>query len=390
MIRAAVALSTRADTARAALEAGGGVAERLGRPADWCVAFATWEHAAHLTTLQETLAGVVETPYVVGCSAAGVLAAGREVEQGPAVAVLGVVSDRLRGTPFLFQDAGDQGMTAGIRLGQRLQGSRQSDVILVWADPYSVRPDHLVRSLDAMLGGVPVIGGAASARGTESTTFQFCGNETDHRAVAGLRLGGEFKHHVGVTQGCRPLGAPLRVTGAHDNLILEVEGRPALEVLREQAPDGLLDDTTTAFHYLFVGRLPEPPTEGEAPDGYLVRNIVAVDPRAGVLGISDYVEEGEHIVFAHREPDAAREDLSRMLGTLAPERTGTDYRFGLYFNCLARGSSLYREPGVDSRRIAESFPDVPILGFFCNAEIGPLQGQNRLFTYTGVLSLFGE
>ena len=99
MIRAAVALSTRADTARAALEAGGGVAERLGRPADWCVAFATWEHAAHLTTLQETLAGVVETPYVVGCSAAGVLAAGREVEQGPAVAVLGVVSDRLRGTP---------------------------------------------------------------------------------------------------------------------------------------------------------------------------------------------------------------------------------------------------------------------------------------------------
>jgi small ligand-binding sensory domain FIST len=79
-----------------------------------------------------------------------------------------------------------------------------------------------------------------------------------------------------------------------------------------------------------------------------------------------------------------------MLDQVSPERTGLDYKFGLYFNCLARGRSLYREDGIDSSLLAGAFPGVPTLGFFCNAEIGPIQGENRLFTYTGVLLLVAE
>ena len=87
---------------------------------------------------------------------------------------------------------------------------------------------------------------------------------------------------------------------------------------------------------------------------------------------------------------AARQDLARMLAEVGPERSGIDYRFGLYFNCLARGQSLYRDGGVDAAMIREALPDVPMLGFFCNAEFGPLRGMNQLFTYTGVMALFGE
>ena len=32
----------------------------------------------------------------------------------------------------------------------------------------------------------------------------------------------------------------------------------------------------------------------------------------------------------------------------------------------------------------------PIAGFFGNAEIAPLRGENRLFTHTGVLALIGD
>jgi small ligand-binding sensory domain FIST len=51
---------------------------------------------------------------------------------------------------------------------------------------------------------------------------------------------------------------------------------------------------------------------------------------------------------------------------------------------------LYRRDGVDSELIGRAFPDLPVLGFFCNAELAPLRGQNQLFTYTGILALFGE
>lgn len=392
MIRAATAISTEPDTARAALAVGLAVAEQLeGRTADWCIAFATPEHADHLTTLQETLAGAIGTPYVVGCSAAGVLTADREVEQGPALGVLAVTSDRLRGTPFLFHDEGDQGLTAGVRLGQRMLGSRDTgDLLLVWPDPFHVRPDRLLQSLDALLGNVPVIGGAASGDGVDAATFQFCGAEHHSKAVAGIRLAGEFTYRVGVTQGCRPLGPPIEVTRAHENLILELEGRPALDLLRERAPTGMLDDLEWAFNFLFVGLLPDQQAAQYRSGEYLVRNIVDADPEAGVIGISARVEEGQHILFVERESGAARTDLIRMLASLQPTRPDHDYRFGLYFNCRARGSSLYRTAGVDAALIREALPNVPILGFYCNAEIGPMGGVNQLFTYTGVLALFGE
>jgi hypothetical protein len=191
MIRAAVGSSTERDTTRAALAAARQVSRGLGgAKSDWAIAFVTPEHAGQLPLLQQALSGVLDTPYVVGCTAAGVLTAGLEVEQGPAVGVLGVASDQLRATPFLFHDEGDRGMTAGIRLGQRVVNSRNSnDLLLVWPDAYHVRPDRLLQGLDAVLGHVPVLGGAASSRNGDPTPAQFCGSESSSAAVSGLRLG---------------------------------------------------------------------------------------------------------------------------------------------------------------------------------------------------------
>lgn len=392
MTRAAVGRSTASNAARAALEVAAEVRDGLGGATPtFCIAFVTGEHVDSLPSLLETLGGAVGTPYVVGCQAAGVLTGGWEAEEGPALAVLAVASDAIRATPFLFDDQGDQGMTAGVRLGQRMIGSRDTDdLLLVWPDPFHVRPDRLLQSLDAVLHGMTVVGGASSSQGLTRETKQFCGTECSGASVSGVRLAGDFHRTVAVTQGCRPLGDPLRVTRSHENLILEIDGRPALEVLREHAPPDLLRDMRIALHFLFVGLLPDPGEPELRPGEYLVRNIIDADPDTGVLAVADRVEEGQHVVLVEREPGAARADLRRMLEGVSTKATGREYRFGLYFNCLARGRTFYREPAVDATLLAEYLPGVPVLGFFCNAEIGPLRGSNHLFTYTGVLALFGD
>ena len=99
---------------------------------------------------------------------------------------------------------------------------------------------------------------------------------------------------------------------------------------------------------------------------------------------------GQYILFALREPHAARQDLVRMLSHVSAEGAALDYRFGLYFNCLARGRSLYRIDGVDAGLLEKALPGVPLLGFSCNAEIAPLRGVNHLFTYSGVLVLVAD
>lgn len=392
MIHAGTGLSTHHDTETAAEAAAAQAAAALPEGhADFAVAFVTAEHAGEIPELVQAIGAAVGTPYVVGCSASGVFAGGREVEEGPAVGVLAVRSDSMRGTPFLFGDTGDHGLTAGLHLGQRLLASRDSgDVVIVWPDPYVVRPDRLLQGLDATLGPVPVSGGAASAAAPSGGTFQFSGGEVATGAVSGLRLGGRFRHHVALTQGCRPLGPPKRVTSAHENLVLEIDGVPALEALRASAPEGLFDDPADALQTLTIALLPEPGASTLRHGEYLVRNIVAVDPDTGVIAVAADVEEGQSILFAHREPEAAREDVERMAARAAAAAPAGGYRFGFYFDCLARGRSLYGREGVDSAALARHLPGVPLAGFFCNAEIAPLRGANHLFTYTGVLVLFSD
>ena len=392
MIVAGVGLSTGSNTTRAAREAAEGAVDTLpGNTADFGIVFATAEHGDSLPELLDALGGALGTPYVTGCSAAGLLVGATEVEDGPAIGVLAVKSDAVRGTPFLFEDAGDYGLTAGLNVGQRLLASRDTnDLILVWPDPHAVHPDRLLQGLDATLGPVPVAGGASSSSLPGGRTFQFSGSEARSASVSGLRLGGSFRHHLALTQGCRPLGAPMRVTSAHENLVLEVDGIPAYEALRAAAPDSCFDSPEATMNALTIALLPEPGESILRPGEYLVRNIVDVDPDTGVIAVAAEVEEGQSILFALREPEAAADDVVRMAERAAAAAPRDGYRFGLYFNCLARGRSLYGRAGVDSAALARHLPGVPLLGFSCNAELAPLRGANHLFTYTGVLILVSE
>ncbi len=62
----------------------------------------------------------------------------------------------------------------------------------------------------------------------------------------------------------------------------------------------------------------------------------------------------------------------------------------LVFSCLGRGRHLYGEEGHDSRLFTEVVGPVALGGFFCNGEIGPVQGNTYLHGYTSSFALFSE
>ena len=95
--------------------------------------------------------------------------------------------------------------------------------------------------------------------------------------------------------------------------------------------------------------------------------------------------------FALRNPEMARQDLKQMLDRICLDKDQeSPYKFGLYFNCCARGSSLYGIEGIDSAYISNALGNIPFVGFFGNSEFAPIQNKNHLFTYTGVLVLFSD
>ena len=89
------------------------------------------------------------------------------------------------------------------------------------------------------------------------------------------------------------------------------------------------------------------------------------------------------MMFCRRDGDTAREDMIRMLTDLK-KRAGGDIKGGVYYTCLGRGRYQFGEDSEELRLIREHLGDFPLVGFFANGEIS----HNRLYGYTGVLTLF--
>ena len=390
-IAAGVGLSTETDAleaaraaARAALERGG-----LAR-ADWGMVFATSPHRPQYAAVLAEVQSVLGSDDLTGCSAWGVLTGAEEVEGRPAVAVLAVRSDRIEAQALIATSRDDGGRAATQEIGRRVTARTGPGLLVLLPDPYAVRPDEMLDQLSRAAPGVPAVGAAASGDPRAEGTFQFCGRNVATRALAALYLSGALHAEIGVTQGCQPLGAPCTVTRGRDNLILELDGRPPLEVLRSRLPGALRDSIERLGGHLFVGLPPDPSGDRIDPGEYLVRTLMGADTKEGALAIGATVREGQPILLVLREGSSAREDLKQMLGRIRDRPGFNTSRFGLYFNCAARGTSLYGMPGIDTAYLSGALGELPIIGFFGNAEIAPLRGANRLFTHTGVLALVGE
>jgi small ligand-binding sensory domain FIST len=89
------------------------------------------------------------------------------------------------------------------------------------------------------------------------------------------------------------------------------------------------------------------------------------------------------MMFCRRDGNSAVEDLQRMLREMGSRLSGPP-RGALYVSCIARGRHQFGKDSAELKIIQQQLGDVPLVGFFANGEIL----HNRLYGYTGVLTLF--
>jgi small ligand-binding sensory domain FIST len=392
MIRAGVGQSQQRNTAVAVSEAAGQALRRAGIPrADLAGVFFTADHASQARELTGSLSRAVGTDCVFGSSAVGVLTGEGEIEGGSGIAVLVIAGEEIIGRPFIFEPLKNNEANLGASFGDFLARSGEpSSLMILLPDPYNGHPQRLLQAMAAKAGFYPVVGAGSAENGAAGATFQLCGDKVTTNAVAGAYLSGSFETHVDITQGCQPVSQPMEITRAEGNLIYEINHRPAIEAFARLLKGPLAEDIRRALMVLFLGLPADRQENSVAPGKYLVRNIVGLDPQKGILGVAEEVEEGEAMVFTMRDGQRAREDLNQMLARQNERLVGRKPAFGLYFNCCARGGSLYGIPGIDSAYIRQALGDIPLIGMFGGYELAPLGGANHLFAYTGVLALVTE
>ena len=247
---------------------------------------------------------------------------------------------------------------------------------VVHGDPTNNRIQELIESLSTKVSSGFVDGDLSSSRGENA--------QISDGVVSGGLSGVLFSERVSLatrlTQGISPLGPRHRITAANKNIIGSLDHRPALDVMKEEIGEVLSRDLRRAAGYIYVGL----PVRGSDTGDYLVRNILGVDPQNNLVAVGEYVELGDELLFCRRDQQTAEDDLQRMLAAISAQ-FNAPIRGGVYYSCLGRGQHMFGAANRELELIRDSLGDIPLVGFFANGEIS----HDRLYGYTGVLTLFG-
>jgi small ligand-binding sensory domain FIST len=298
---------------------------------------------------------------------------------------------------------------------------------LVHADGNTPELAELIAEVADRTASGYVFGGLSASR---SSTVQFAfsstGNLSGQGAASGVFHGGlsgvAFGPAVGmvsrVTQGAQPVDRERTVTEADGNLVLGLDGEPALDVLLREL-DISLDLPELAMPRLRATLVGLTLPTGEAADGVaaprrgqfgpevIVRHLIGLDPGRRGVAIADLAPVGTRLAFCERNVQAARADLTRVCAEvreeLEPEELSLSLATALaasepdaaphparriagavYVSCSGRGGPHFGSPSAELQIVRRALGDVPLVGFFAGGEIA----HHRLYGYTGVLTVF--
>ena len=289
---------------------------------------------------------------VVGCSAAGIFTEQDWVLDAPAAAA----------------------MVFGGGMGLAPERAAQPEqLLLALAAPNAINITWLAAP-GMRFGGVS---GDATGQGPFSVWHSGKGTVAGRCEVALQGVSGV----VGATHGVRMLNEPRPVTAGQGHDVIFLGGKPALETLLRVCPEGEM----LPLHRLMAGIADS--AEAVKHGDYRLAPLVCANEADRSVTLARRVEPGQLVFWALREVDAAQADLDETVTTLA-NRLKAPPEFGLMFSCLGRGPYFYSGVDRDLELLQQRFPGMPLIGFYGNGEIAPINGVNELLQYSAVLGLF--
>ena len=293
---------------------------------------------------------------------------------------------------------------------------------LVHADGRSPDVAELIVEMAERTSTGYLFGGLASSRG-EAVQFAASGSGNTpgqgaaggvfHGGLSGVAFGDGVPLVSRVTQGCQPVSIEREVTEADGNVLLALDGEPALDVMVRDL-DISMDEPRHAIEVVrqtLVG-LTQPGEEGIGRAGLfgadvVVRHIIGVDPVRRGVAIAERPSVGQRVAFCQRNAAAARADLMRICAEIREELEPEEVthstaaslaaahemavphpaqriRGAVYVSCAGRGGPHVGAPGAELQTVRHALGDVPLVGFFAGGEIA----RHHLYGYTGVLTVF--
>lgn len=384
--RAAATAVENADPMAALDEAVAAVRAELGdAPVTLAMLFAGFEYEPEFPALVRAAKERLGAQLLIGCSGEGVIGPNRELERTPALAL---ATHSLPDAAFRAVHLDMEALTAGDPSALVAATGVAPDEVKGWillADPYTVDSDLLVERFSAAYGDVPILGGMASSlnRGTQV----FLNDEAYRQGFVALAITAPYALRPVVSQGASPIGRPWTITGAHDNIVESIGGRPAYEVLRETIFELPEDVQQRARSAVLVGLAMDEYRDELVHGDFLIRNLLGYNQESGVIAIAAQPRIGQTLQFQFRDAQAADEDLRSQLQAFDPGEGEVKPVAALLCSCNGRGRRMFESPDHDARVLNERFAGLPVAGLFCSGEIGSVGKGTFVHGFTASIGL---
>jgi hypothetical protein len=347
---------------------------------------------------QRSLLGVVREATggapLTGCSAEGTINGDDADESNFSVVVTAISSEELQWINGIVPGLEDQPRAVGKQVAQDLLPNLSADTIGLF-----VFPDGLTDYLEPFFAGLeenlpsdrflPLWGGGAGNNvSVDEPTYQYCDDEVISGGLSYALLSGKAQAGWAISHGLVPIGSARTVSRSQGNVIYEIDGKPAIEVLKEYLSEGALAEDRDWMRYAVSLALTTKAPNYMKDEEYVVRGVPAVRMGDGSITVQTEVPEGMSVWFSSRDKEKITSRFDRMARQITQQLGDDKPELVFQFECFTRGKSLFREQEKVQllKRLRQSVgPEVPWAGFYTIGEIGPVEEHNLRHLYTSVV-----
>lgn len=329
---------------------------------------------------------------LIGCTGESIIGPDAEFERMPAVALWTASLPGVRIMPFVVDIDDVRNFETVEDWSDRIGVERdQSPSFIVLPEPFTFGPavEHTLGVMDQLYPGSAIVGGLPSGGAAPGENRMFLNEQVLRQGLVGVSMTGPVAVEAVVSQGCRPIGEPYVVTRAENNVIRELRGRPALEVLKSvYEAAGESDQALIREGRLHIGSAIDETRSKLGPGDFLIRNMMdVIDDSA--IAVAAYIRPGQTVQFHVRDADSADKDMQRLLHASIGQSESAP-QGGLLFSCNGRGTRMFDNPNHDIGIVNAEAPSCAVAGFFAAGEIGPVGGKTFVHGLTSSLVLFRE
>jgi len=322
---------------------------------------------------------------MIGCSTSGEIL-DASVDDGSlsvAVARFERTSVGLEVEPVSQSSSAEVGRKIGTRLRER---GDDLAAVFVLSDGLNVNGSDLAEGLAAGTAGSAVITGGLAGDGTrfERTWVLVDGRpQSAHVTAVGL-YGAALEVAYGFEGGWTVLGPERVITRSEGNVLLELDGRPALELYKAYLGERATGLPATALLFPLAIRT------GEDADHELVRTVLAVD------------ESEQSMTFAGDVPQGSTAQLMRgtteglvdaaQVAAASARLSGDEQSLAIAVSCVGRRLYLGQRVEDELEAVTSGLgPNCGLVGFYSYGELSPVAaGTCDLHNQTMTITVLRE